>query len=155
MIRVVNNLITTGALLKNLLLACSIIIAGFSTSLSAQKIERQKSPKGAKVYIVSPKNKATVGRKFKVIFGLTGMGVAPAGYKKENTGHHHLQIDGKSLPPMDSPMLTTVTHFGGGQTETMLELKPGKHTLRLILGDYIHVPHNPPVISEEITVYVK
>ena len=140
--------------MKNLLL-CSILISSFSTSLFAQKIVRQKSPEGAKVYIVSPKNNATVSRKFKVVFGLVGMGVAPAGYKKENTGHHHIQVDGKSLPPMDRPMLAQVTHFGGGQTETMLELKPGKHTLRLILGDYIHVPHNPPVISEEITVYVK
>ena len=141
--------------MKKIALAFSLLSFTLVSHLAYAKIERQSSPKGAKVYIVSPKNNASVSRKFKVIFGLSGMGIAPAGYKKENTGHHHLQIDGKSLPPMDSPMLNTVTHFGGGQTETVLELSPGKHTLRLILGDYIHVPHKPPVISETITVYVK
>ncbi len=141
--------------MKNLGLLCSILVSLTFSTLGFAKIERQSSPKGAKVYIVSPKDKAVVGRKFKVIFGLSGMGVAPAGVQRANTGHHHLQVDGKSLPPMDSPMLGTVTHFGGGQTETVLELPPGKHTLRLIMGDYMHVPHNPPVISKQITVTVK
>ena len=133
----------------------SLMVSFVLATPAFAKMERQKSPKDAKVYIVSPKNNATVGRKFKVVFGLSGMGVCPAGVQRENTGHHHLQVDGKDLPPMDSPMLGTVTHFGGGQTETVLELPPGKHTLRLIMGDYRHVPHNPPVISEVVTVTVK
>lgn len=139
------------SIMKKLLFALLFLANSFAYA----GMERQSSPKGAKVYIVSPKNNATVSKKFKVIFGLSGMGVCPAGFKKENTGHHHLQVDGKSLPPMDSPMLGTVTHFGGGQTETTLELAPGKHTIRLIMGDYRHVPHKPPVISEVVTVYVK
>ncbi len=136
-----------------------LLMSLFSTLLSAgsayAEMKRQVPPKGAKVYIVSPKNNATVGRKFKVIFGLSGMGVAPAGVQRENTGHHHLQIDSKTLPPADTPMLATVTHFGGGQTETTLELPPGKHTLRLILGDYRHVQLKPTVVSNVITVNVK
>ena len=113
------------------------------------------SPKDAKVYIVSPKDGDTVTSPVKVIFGLTGMGVAPAGVDKKNTGHHHLLIDGEKLPDMNKPMGKNVKHFGGGQTETMLDLKPGKHTLQLILGDKGHKPHQPPVISEKISITVQ
>jgi len=141
--------------MKNLILLFVILISSLNHSTAFGKMERESPAKGAKVYIVSPKNNATVGKKFKVVFGLSGMGVAPAGIKAANTGHHHLQIDGKSLPPADTPMLATVTHFGGGQTETTLELPPGKHTLRLILGDYRHVQFKPSLVSKVVTVYVK
>jgi hypothetical protein len=114
------------------------------------------SPKDAKVYIISPKDGATVKSPFKVQFGLTGMGVAPAGVEHENTGHHHLIIDAP-LPPLDQPIPKDAqhVHFGNGQTETKVTLPPGKHTLQLLLADYQHVPHNPPVYSKQITVTVK
>ncbi len=118
--------------------------------------ERTPSPSGAEVYIISPKNGASVKGPVIVRFGLKGMGIAPAGVKFDNTGHHHLLID--IAPPTDltAPLPTTdqVKHFGKGQTETSLELAPGKHTLQLILGDANHTPHNPPVISKKITITV-
>lgn len=113
------------------------------------------SAEGAVVYIVSPANGETVPQTFKVKFGLSGMGVAPAGTDKKNTGHHHLLVDGKKLPDMKSPMGKDVKHFGGGQTETELTLSPGEHTLQLILGDKDHIPHNPPIVSQQITIMVK
>jgi hypothetical protein len=91
-----------------------------------------------------------------VQFGLKGMGVAPAGVDKENTGHHHLIVDGD--PELtDKPIAKDATHihFGSGQTEVQLELSPGKHTLQLVLGDKAHIPHNPPVVSKKITITVK
>ncbi len=113
------------------------------------------SAKDTRVYVISPHDGETVTSPVKVIFGLSGMGVAPAGTDKENTGHHHLVIDGDSLPDFSKPMGPEVKHFGGGQTETMLTLEPGKHSLQLILGDKDHVPHNPPLVSEKITITVK
>ena len=131
----------------------------------ADKPKRVPSPPGAKVYVVSPKDGETVPRKFKVIFGLSGMGVCPAGITGEggvpipDTGHHHMCVDQATLPPMDDVLPIDqpdkVLHYGKGQTETMLELAPGRHTLQLIFADYAHVPHDPPVVSEKITVIVK
>jgi hypothetical protein len=92
-----------------------------------------------------------------VQFGLKGMGVAPAGVKFENTGHHHLLIDTDAPADAAAPLPATdkIVHFGKGQTETTLStLTPGKHTLQLLLGDQNHVPHNPPVISKKITITV-
>ena len=113
------------------------------------------SPGDARVYIISPQNGEVVSSPFKVKFGLSGMGVAPAGMDKKNTGHHHLLVDGKSLPDMNKAMGKQVKHFGGGQTETTLSLGSGQHTLQLILGDKKHIPHQPPVVSEKITIHVK
>lgn len=113
------------------------------------------SPEGAKVYIISPADGATVPATFTVKFGLSGMGVAPAGTDKADTGHHHLLIDGDNMPDMGEALGKQVKHFGGGQTEATITLTPGKHTLQLILGDKGHVPHNPPVVSEKITVMVE
>jgi hypothetical protein len=117
---------------------------------------RTPSPPGAEAYIQSPADGATVSSPFLVRFGLRGMGVAPAGVKADNTGHHHLLIDVDTLPPDDQPLPATdqIRHFGGGQTETMLELPPGRHTLQLVLGDASHVPHDPPVRSKRITITV-
>jgi len=110
----------------------------------------------AEVYIISPQDGDTVSSPFEVRFGLRGMGVAPAGVEVENTGHHHLLIDMDTLPPMDAPLPKSehLLHFGGGQTETTLSLGPGKHTLQLLLGDYSHVPFNPPLLSEKIRITV-
>jgi hypothetical protein len=114
------------------------------------------SPAGAKVYIISPANGAEVKGPVKVVFGLSAMGVAPAGTQKDNTGHHHLLIDNPTVDTR-APLPTSeqVQHFGNGQTETTVTLKPGKHTLQLVLGDWKHQPHNPPVMSETITITVK
>jgi hypothetical protein len=116
---------------------------------------RTPAPEGASVYIISPADGDTVPTTFTVHFGLKGMGVAPAGIDKENTGHHHLLVDGKMLPAMDQPLGQDIKHFGGGQTQTELTLEPGRHTLQLILGDKAHVPHDPPVASAVITVTVQ
>ena len=118
--------------------------------------DRTPSPAGAEVYIVSPKNGASVKSPVKVVFGLKGMGIAPAGVKFENTGHHHLLIDTDVPADLNAPLPTSdqVKHFGKGQTETSLELAPGKHTLQLVLGDQNHTPHNPAVVSKKITITV-
>ena len=115
------------------------------------------SPSHAKVYFITPVDGQTVSSKFIVKFGLKGMGVAPAGVDKKNTGHHHILINTDSLPDMHSPLPATdkIKHFGGGQTETQLTLPAGKHTLQLVLGNHQHIPHNKPVLSEKITIVVK
>ncbi len=124
------------------------------SSVSFAGMPRTSSPDGALVYIISPTTGSTVAEKFTVKFGLRGMGVAPAGTVKANTGHHHLIIDGK-LPAFNSPMGKNVKHFGGGQTEVEVTLPKGTHTLQLIMGDKSHVPHNPPVVSKKIQITVK
>jgi hypothetical protein len=120
--------------------------------------DRMPAPEGARAYIISPANGATVSNPVTVRFGLEGMGVAPAGTEKEKTGHHHLLIDvdpsgidyNNPLPADDNHR-----HFGGGQTEVTLELPSGAHTLMLLLGDHNHVPHEPPVMSEPVTITVQ
>jgi hypothetical protein len=118
---------------------------------------RTAAPEGAREYFISPRNGDVVGQTFTVRFGLSGMGVAPAGTEAPNTGHHHLLIDVAELPPLDQPLPTsdTIKHFGKGQTETELTLPPGKHTLQLILGNALHIPFDPPVMSEKITITVE
>ncbi len=117
---------------------------------------RSSAPDRARAYIISPADGETVSSPVTVKFGLQGMGVAPAGVQQANTGHHHLLIDVAEAPPSDLPLPATdqVVHFGGGQTETTIELAPGTHTLQLVLGDHLHIPHNPPVRSEQITITV-
>jgi hypothetical protein len=116
----------------------------------------QAAPQGAKVYFIEPRNGAEITGPVHVVFGLSGMGVAPAGVNQATTGHHHILIDDPTVD-LTQPLPATeqVKHFGGGQTETTLELKPGKHTLQLVLGDWKHQPHNPAVTSEKITITVK
>jgi hypothetical protein len=116
---------------------------------------RHPSPANAKVYIAAPANGSYVPTTFTVRFGLSGMGVAPAGFDKPNSGHHHLIID-SPLPPFDQPIPNNENslHFGAGQTEASITLPKGKHTLQLLLGDASHIPHDPPVFSQPITVYV-
>ncbi len=128
-----------------------VMVAG-----AAHAQDRTPAPDGVKVYFVSPEDGATVSSPVKVIFGLSGMGVAPAGVEKEKTGHHHLIVNA-GLPPMDEniPADDNYRHFGGGQTEATIELPAGQHTLQLLLGDHNHVPHDPPVMSEQITITVE
>jgi hypothetical protein len=113
------------------------------------------SPPGAEVYFDDLKDGATVPSKVTVHFGLRNMGIAPAGTDRQNSGHHHLLIDA-DLPPLDQPIPNDFNHlhFGGGQTETELTLKPGEHTLQLLMGDKDHIPHTPPVMSPRIKVRV-
>ncbi|KGK41531.1 rod shape-determining protein RodA [Nitrincola sp. A-D6] len=110
-----------------------------------------------KLYIISPANGETLSNPVTVHFGLKGMGVAPAGADFPNTGHHHLLIDVDTLPAMDMPVPADEhhLHFGGGQTEVTLELEPGEHTLQLLLGDMMHIPHPEPMTSEKITITVE
>lgn len=127
----------------------TLITAGLLQAATAAQHE-------AKLYFISPQNGETVTSPVRVRFGLSGMGVAPAGIEKEGTGHHHLLIDVTELPKgVPIPADDHHKHFGGGQTETTLELAPGRHTLQLLLGDHAHIPHEPPVASERITITVK
>jgi hypothetical protein len=119
--------------------------------------QRAAAPPDAYVYIGWPQDRQVInGTRFKVWFGTRNFGVAPAGVTKANTGHHHLLID-TDLPPLDKPIPNDRNHlhFGLGQTETMLELPPGTHTLQLLMGDAEHVPHDPPVMSKRITITVR
>ncbi len=144
------------------LFACLVIAGGAiaEDNKDDHAALRSYSPKGAKSYIVQPRDGKTVKKKFKVIFGLRGMGIAPAGINMPDTGHHHLLVD---VDAKDYDMSTVlpgdqmdkVKHFGKGQTETMLELAPGKHTLQLVFANFLHIPHNPPVVSEKITIVVE
>jgi|SRR5688572_22783962 hypothetical protein len=131
------------------LAACAALVA-------APILAREPSPPGAEVYIVSPKDGATVKGPVAVVFGLKGMGIAPAGIKLDGTGHHHLLVDSELPADLSQPLPATekVLHFGKGQTETSLTLAPGKHTLQLVLADSLHIPHDPPVISKKVTISV-
>ncbi|MGF1588335.1 MAG: DUF4399 domain-containing protein [Pleurocapsa sp.] len=115
------------------------------------------APSDAMVNIVEPKDGATVAETFTVKFGLSGMELAPAGVERENTGHHHLLIDQPELPNLSTslPATNQIRHFGKAQTETELTLNPGEHTLQLVLGNYLHIPHDHPVISEPIKIKVQ
>jgi hypothetical protein len=118
-------------------------------------VPRTPSPAGAMAYFVSPTDGATVTSPVTVAFGLEGIGVAPAGVEVPNTGHHHLLVD-TELANFDLPIPADAQHihFGLGQTEATIELAPGSHELRLVLGDHLHIPHDPPVMSEPITIRV-
>lgn len=136
----------------------SLLIAGATVGLmsTVALAEKTPAPAGAKVYFVEPTDGATVTSPVKVKFGLSGMGVAPAGVEHDKTGHHHLLIN-TGLPDLEYPIPAddNYVHFGGGQTETTVELPKGTHTLQLLMGDWSHIPHDPPVKSEVITITVK
>jgi hypothetical protein len=139
---------------RTILLGAAAVMLVCSTAAQAQT----PAPPGATVYFINLKDREAVTSPFKVQFGLTGMGVAPAGVEKEKTGHHHLLIDtrlsdeeAKAPLPMDAQHM----HFGGGQTEATLTLPPGQHTLQLVLGDWTHMPFSPPIVSPVITIRVK
>lgn len=137
-------------------IAAFTMLALFATGAAHAQYERAAAPENAEVYFVTPKDGASVTSPVTVRFGLRGMGVAPAGVAVPQTGHHHLLIDVEELPPLDQPLPATdrIRHFGGGQTEVSVELAPGTHTLRLLLGDANHVPHDPPVLSKPVTITV-
>lgn len=138
------------AVFAGLMLSASMLV-------SAADVPRTKAPEGAKVYIVSPADGATVDKTFKVRFAVEGIALAPAGDQTAHTGHHHLLIDVDKLPAENMPIPADANHlhFGKAQTETDVTLTPGKHTLQLELGDKNHVPFDAPILSKKITVTVK
>lgn len=127
-----------------------------STTFAIAQVQRTPASKGAELYFITPQNGETVSSPLTVKFGLKGMGVAPAGIAIDGTGHHHLLVD-VDLKKPDGPIPADANHlhFGKGQTETTIQLAPGQHTLQLVLGDHLHVPHQPAVMSQKITVTVK
>ena len=128
--------------------AALIVASGWAAAQTA-------SPQGARAYFINLKNGQHVKSPVLVQFGLAGMGVAPAGSQNPNTGHHHLIIDADTPPAgMPIPMDEKHRHFGGGQTEVSLQLTPGNHSIQMVLADGAHIPHNPPVMSEKISVTV-
>jgi len=142
--------------MNKIIMVLTIALISTTMSVFADSLVTESAP-DANVYLIQPTNGATVDQRFKVVFGLSKMGVAPAGTTKKNTGHHHILIDTDTLPDLTKPLPATnrIKHFGGGQTETQLTLSPGKHTLQLVLGNFAHVPHSRPVVSDKITITVK
>lgn len=141
--------------MKNLIIATTagLLIAGAAFADG----HRSPASEGANAYIASPADGSTVSNPVTIVFGLEGMGIAPAGTEADNTGHHHLLINtDPSTLDMESglPATDEIVHFGGGQTQVTKDLPAGTHTLQLLLGDWSHVPHNPPVMSEVITITV-
>jgi hypothetical protein len=160
--------ITIAASVTALLLSISVAHADLAKDLKDAAIQKANNtaaeklgiatpaPEGAMVYIISPKDGATVKGPVKVQFGLSGAGIAPAGTQIDGTGHHHLLIDDPQVDlTVPMPATDQIKHFGKGQTETTLTLKPGKHTLQLVLADWKHQPFNPSVSSTKITITVK
>ena len=141
--------------MKKLLFVSTVVMAAAASGAMAQ-VAKKKAPDNAMVYFQSPKDGETVSSPFTVRFGLKGMGVAPAGIDQPNTGHHHLLVDlDKADLNAALPVTDNIKHFGAGQTETELTLPPGKHTLQLVVGDHLHIPHEKPVMSQKITITVK
>jgi Domain of unknown function (DUF4399) len=136
----------------------SFVVAAcvLGTAVALAQVARTPAPQGVELYLIAPTDGATVTSPVTVRFGLKGMGVAPAGIQLPDTGHHHLLVD-TGVPPLDKPIPADANHihFGKGQTETTLPLSPGKHTLQLLLGDHLHVPHQPAIVSQQITITVK
>ena len=119
-------------------------------------LPRTASVSGARVFFISPTDGETVTNPVKVVFGIEGMTVVAAGDDTPQSGHHHLLID-TGLPELGLPIPSDAQHihFGDGRTETEITLEPGEHTLQMLLGDHLHIPHDPPLISEQITIQVK
>jgi hypothetical protein len=139
------------------LLASLVIASALLAGAASTAVPNDDGKPEIEVYIIEPRDGAAVTNPVRVVFGLRGMGVAPAGVNAVNTGHHHLLID-TDLPRLDQPIPTgnkNIRHFNGGQTETQLILLPGSHTLQLQLGDYGHMSYMPPLVSPKITITVK
>lgn len=134
---------------------CAVVVGAAIALPAAADTPR---PDDARLYIVSPSDGAVVESPVTVVFGLEGMGVAPAGIEMADTGHHHLLID---VPVAEVDLDGTLPaddhhrHFGGGQTQATLELEPGEHRLQLLFADHNHVPHDPPLLSEPVTITVR
>ncbi len=124
--------------------------------ISPPSIKRAVSPAGSKIYFITPKNDEIISNPVSLEFGSEGVDIVPSGQDKPATGHHHIIIDAE-LPNMNLPIPAddNYVHFGDGSSSTQLTLEPGIHTLQLLLGDFLHIPHDPPLYSEKITVTVE
>lgn len=142
---------------RHLIVGVTVVFAAFLSASVAQERARARSPApaGAKLSFVDLQNNARIASKTTIRFAISGMEVVPAGTARRNAGHHHLLID-TELPPLGQPIPADFNHlhFGGGQSEAEILLSPGRHTLQLLFADHDHVPHDPPVLSEKITVEV-
>jgi hypothetical protein len=120
-------------------------------------LTRKPAPAGAMAYIIEPADGARVTSPVRVVFGLKGIGVAPAGVDRNDAGHHHLLVDTAMPANLALPLPNDEQHrhFGGGQTEVELTLTPGRHTLQMVLGDHLHIPHDPPISSSVVTIEVQ
>ncbi|HQW81260.1 MAG TPA: DUF4399 domain-containing protein [Pseudomonadota bacterium] len=143
--------------MMRLLLSSLVLLSAAAFAADVAAPVPTPAPAGAGVYFIEPTDGAIVKQEFTVRFGLHGMGVAPAGIAHPNTGHHHLLIDVEAPPKAGEviPNDTQHRHFGGGQTEAILTLAPGRHRLQLLLGDHMHRPHDPPVMSAPVTITVE
>jgi Domain of unknown function (DUF4399) len=144
--------------MKTTQIAIRVLLAlgiGMGVAIAAE-LPRSPAPNEVVLYIISPKDGESVTSPVTVLFGLRGMGIAPAGVAMENTGHHHLLID-TDPPPLSLPIPSddNHVHFGKGQTEAVVKLAPGRHKLQLLLADHLHIPHDPPVMSKPISVTVQ
>ena len=141
----------------SLLAATYISVAMLSVVSQAETPLSSTIADDAQVWFVSPKDQSQVSSPVTIIFGSSNLNIAPAGDNQPNSGHHHLLVDMEELPALDMPLPATdqVIHFGKGQTEATIALSPGSHSLQLLLGNYAHVPHSRPVMSEKITIVVK
>ncbi len=142
--------------MKTVLTFLALLLLAPLPASTEETMPRTPSPEGARVYILTPADNTHHTSPVTIRFGLSVMGIAPAGVEYTDTGHHHLLINRK-IPPLDEAMPTEkgLKHFGKGQTETILDLAPGTYTLQLILGDQFHIPHEPAVISDRITIMVQ
>jgi hypothetical protein len=132
-----------------------VLLIATGLGVASAEIPRSSRPENVQLYFVTPSGGDSLTSPVVVRFGLKGMGVAPAGVEKAGTGHHHLIVDAE-LPPSGLPIPASdhYRHFGMGQTEVTLDLEPGEHTLQLLLGDHLHIPHDPPLVSERISITV-
>src|SRR5262245_17160766 len=123
----------------------------------AAALTRKPAPPAAMAYIIEPADGARGTSPVRVVFGLKGFGVAPAGVERNDAGHHHLLVDAPVPADLGLPIPNDEQHrhFGGGQTEVELTLAPGRHTLQLVLGDHLHIPHDPPIASSVVTIEVQ
>ena len=127
-----------------------------SADTATPALPRTASPPGARVFFVTPADGDTVSNPVRIEFGIEGMSVVPAGDDTEHSGHHHLIIDAPLPDPgLPVPASDNYIHFGDGSTATERTMEPGQHTLQLILGDHLHIPHDPPVVSDVITITVE
>ena len=135
----------------------AFLISPFDSSFAAGGVTKSISRDNSEVFIINPADNAIVENPITVTFGISNMELSPAGIKKAFSGHHHLLIDVKTLPDLSKPIPSDKNHmhFGNGQNRTQIILDKGIHTLQLLLGDHLHIPHINPVVSEKITIIVK
>lgn len=126
-----------------------------SAAPPAAGLPRTAAPHEAKVYFIEPADGATLPSPVSIEFGVENVAIVAAGNDTPASGHHHLIVDvGLPASRLPIPADANHIHFGDGSTSTTLELAPGQHKLTLLLGDHLHIPHDPPICSDTITVTI-